>query len=45
MTGLTPDNSNRRKLEFQTGVPGRIGGRAPTNEPTLAHTHHHAKGF
>lgn len=32
--------SNRRKLEFQTGVPGRIGGRESTSEPTLAYTHH-----
>lgn len=45
--GHRPDhnNSNRRKLEFQTGVTERIGGRAlSTSELTLAYTRHHDKG-
>jgi hypothetical protein len=39
------NNSNRRKLEFQTGVTERIGDRAlSTSKLTLAYTPHHAKG-
>lgn len=45
MTGGDHNNSNRRKLEFQTGVTDRIGNRAQsTNDLSRAYTHHHRKG-
>jgi hypothetical protein len=43
MTLRRHHNSNRRKLEFQTGVTERIGDRAlSTSGVTLAYTPHHA---
>jgi hypothetical protein len=45
MTLRRHHNSNRRKLEFQTGVTERIGGRAlSTSGVTPAYTPHHDKG-
>jgi hypothetical protein len=42
---LHHNNSNRRKLEFQTGVTDRVGDRAQsTNNLAHAYTPHQSKG-